>query len=1173
MRCNLVGHLTCAIAVSALALALALAAAPAGEGGPQLIANPAEGFGDLFGISVAAVGSDKVIIGASAANAKGGNEGMAFLFDLNGTLLQTYYPELFESDESYGAHVTGVGDDRVLISATQDDEMKPSLAGAAYLYDLKGFLLESFSNPTPSIGDGFGWSAALGTETVVIGAPGDDTDGTDTGRAYVFAVGGEGGPQTIQNPSPTVGDRFGAPIAAIGTDRVAIGAFGAGEVYIFQLPSGNLVTTITPPFPATALAWVSATNQLLVGAEDATDGKVNTGAAYLFDIATGNLDLTISNPDPEFDDAFGIKVAVLGNGTLAIAADLDNPFKLDDAGTVYLFDTEGTQLDVLNSPTPQAGDQFGFGGLAVVGCNQLVVGTPQGEDSVKATGPGEAWVFSDLAGGNCVTSNNYVEIHLERIDDFELVETAFEAEIIVVIPDEQDVGSVDVLTGGELFVGLQDLGDGRWSATICFFDLDDLRLSLDGLWNIDIEGFKASTGSFSNTDFSFDALSLIESDFFATPTDVDPANDAIDVPIDANFSWTDPTGPKDTADVLFVISEPLDGSAGSQEDDSLEGSLSVSDTTWDPPQDLLPGANRFEVGYVNFDDGTTAGELEVQVGSIEWGNSPLAPKGYPEITPLVTLGSSTIVGFGAGAGSVGFDDPDVTPAAGVPVQEATGDFDGDGTTDVVVVIPDLDPSLPGSFQVFLNQGNDEFGEWLGFVALPAITVGLDPSWVTVGQFNFDAHPDVCVTNAGDDNVSIFLNDGTGNGTFLAAMNVAVGDGPSSCTTGQFNTLVDPFVDIAVTNANDEDIVFLFNDGNGNFTLGGGAASAVVPLGLRTAAMTTGDFDGNKCPDAVGAGEADAVGAGNGTVGLIFVLLDVGDGTFEPPILIEIGADPRDISVADINGDTLDDIIAVNRGDGTISIVLNLGSGMFADPITVPVGSMPRSVVAVDLDGDNDPDIAVVADDPEVGPSVQILVNRSGEPIGFGSGPVVLDPPLAFGVGGNPNFVVHTDLDGDGLSDLCTVNENAGEEGGSLSVLLNELIPEGAEDCPGDINGDGFVNISDFILLLAAWGPCDGDCPADLDGDGQVGILDLLELLHAFGPCVVDQCPWDVNDDGVVDFWDILDVLEHVGDCADPLNCPWDLDGDGFVSFADVLIVLANLGPCDPQGFGQSDVVF
>ena len=43
--------------------------------------------------------------------------------------------------------------------------------------------------------------------------------------------------------------------------------------------------------------------------------------------------------------------------------------------------------------------------------------------------------------GGCVTSNNYVEIHLERVNDFEQVETAFEVEINVVIPDTADVAS------------------------------------------------------------------------------------------------------------------------------------------------------------------------------------------------------------------------------------------------------------------------------------------------------------------------------------------------------------------------------------------------------------------------------------------------------------------------------------------------------------------------------------------------------------------------------------------------------------------------------------------------------------------------------------------------------------------------------------------------------------
>ncbi len=54
----------------------------------------------------------------------------------------------------------------------------------------------------------------------------------------------------------------------------------------------------------------------------------------------------------------------------------------------------------------------------------------------------------------------------------------------------------------------------------------------------------------------------------------------------------------------------------------------------------------------------------------------------------------------------------------------------------------------------------------------------------------------------------------------------------------------------------------------------------------------------------------------------------------------------------------------------------------------------------------------------------------------------------------------------------------------------------AVPCLGDIDGDGTVGITDFLLLLAAWGPCAG-CPEDLDQDGMVGIIGLLA---AWGPC-------------------------------------------------------------------------
>ena len=51
---------------------------------------------------------------------------------------------------------------------------------------------------------------------------------------------------------------------------------------------------------------------------------------------------------------------------------------------------------------------------------------------------------------------------------------------------------------------------------------------------------------------------------------------------------------------------------------------------------------------------------------------------------------------------------------------------------------------------------------------------------------------------------------------------------------------------------------------------------------------------------------------------------------------------------------------------------------------------------------------------------------------------------------------------------------------------------------GDLDGDGVVGITDFLLLLGLWGPCPDPCPpscdADLDGDCAVGIVDFLILL-------------------------------------------------------------------------------
>jgi hypothetical protein len=53
-------------------------------------------------------------------------------------------------------------------------------------------------------------------------------------------------------------------------------------------------------------------------------------------------------------------------------------------------------------------------------------------------------------------------------------------------------------------------------------------------------------------------------------------------------------------------------------------------------------------------------------------------------------------------------------------------------------------------------------------------------------------------------------------------------------------------------------------------------------------------------------------------------------------------------------------------------------------------------------------------------------------------------------------------------------------------------------CPGDVDGSGTVDVTDFLQLLADWGSSGG--PSDVDGDGTVGVGDFLQLLAEWGPC-------------------------------------------------------------------------
>ena len=53
-------------------------------------------------------------------------------------------------------------------------------------------------------------------------------------------------------------------------------------------------------------------------------------------------------------------------------------------------------------------------------------------------------------------------------------------------------------------------------------------------------------------------------------------------------------------------------------------------------------------------------------------------------------------------------------------------------------------------------------------------------------------------------------------------------------------------------------------------------------------------------------------------------------------------------------------------------------------------------------------------------------------------------------------------------------------------------------CPGDIDQDGVVTVTDFLYLLASWGLAES--PADIVDPPGVGSEDFNALLDNWGPC-------------------------------------------------------------------------